>query len=96
MLGVPIVLNDICDVPTIHQIGYAYRRATNINSVNTLARSIWKLPTESGSVDSEAVAESIRRRIETDFQEDQVMLLEGWVLSLTEARQCALLSLIET
>lgn len=36
------------------------------------------------------LAEQVRR----DFQSERVILLDGWVLSLTEARQCALMTIL--
>jgi hypothetical protein len=38
-------------------------------------------------------AESIRSQIQADFAADRTVMLDGWVLSVTEARQCALFSL---
>jgi hypothetical protein len=31
--------------------------------------------------------------VETDFKSERLIVIKGWVLSQTEARQCALLSL---
>lgn len=35
----------------------------------------------------------VQERIRADFGAERTVLLEGWVLAVTEARQCALLSL---
>lgn len=35
----------------------------------------------------------ITNKIKTDFKDGRIILCNGWVLAITEARQCALLSL---
>ena len=34
----------------------------------------------------------INNKIHTDFEKNDIVTVKGWVLSLTEARQCALFS----
>jgi hypothetical protein len=36
----------------------------------------------------------LRRRRERDFRADQIVVLEGWIMSATEAQTCALVSLL--
>ena len=38
-------------------------------------------------------AMAIEQHVEMDFKSDKLILIKGWVISETEARQCALLSL---
>ena len=49
-------------------------------------------PSASGS----QVAQQIAQNIQLDFQSGRTIILNGWVLSITEARQCALHTLIYT
>jgi hypothetical protein len=44
--------------------------------------------------DPAALRERVRRRVRQDFAEDQVALVDGWILSITEARLCALAALL--
>lgn len=39
--------------------------------------------------------ERLRRQIVQDFTDGNTVLVDGWLLSVTEARQCALLSAID-
>ena len=41
-------------------------------------------------------AELLKQQISADFESGQVVCLKGWMLSVTEARQCALFSLLHT
>ena len=38
-------------------------------------------------------AMEIEKNVEMDFKSDKFIVIKGWVISETEARQCALLSL---
>jgi hypothetical protein len=43
--------------------------------------------------DPAALRERVRRRVRQDFAENQVRIVDGWILSITEARLCALAAL---
>ncbi|HNG63445.1 MAG TPA: hypothetical protein PLK54_06810, partial [Ferruginibacter sp.] len=45
------------------------------------------------SSDKEAVALLIEKKTLEDFNTSRILILKGWVISVTEARQCALFSL---
>jgi hypothetical protein len=44
--------------------------------------------------DLAVLRERVRRRVRRDFVEGQVALVDGWILSITEARLCALAALL--
>ena len=84
---------------TIHEIGEAYQKQTsNENNKTTLvkllAMDINGNPIDE-SADSALVASQLAKKIQQDFQQDKTVVVDGWVLSRTEARQCALFSLTE-
>lgn len=78
----PQSLSLIWDVQKINAIGDQYR--TN-NPDEASARSLVKLLI---TVPSEKMGE----RITNDFETGETVLVDGWILSVTEARQCALAS----
>jgi hypothetical protein len=43
--------------------------------------------------DPAALRERVRRRVRQDFAENQITLVDGWILSNTEVRLCALAAL---
>jgi hypothetical protein len=45
-------------------------------------------------LDPTVLRERVKRRVRQDFAEDQVTLVDGWILSITEARLCALAALL--
>ncbi len=46
------------------------------------------------AADAPATRAYLNARIQGDFDAGRTMILKGWVLSITEARQCALFSLV--
>ena len=45
---------------------------------------------------SQSIQARVDRRIQADFDHGRTVTLQGWILSQTEARQCALFSLLQT
>ena len=45
--------------------------------------------------DSALLKSFIERKIEKDFQNNNTLVVHGWVLAVSEARQCALFSLLQ-
>ncbi len=92
----PNDLSRFCDEGIIRDIGLSYRNMTpgeNEKKKLTdllLAGDDGKLTGES---DNEAVFELIEKKVRKDFKEDKLQVIKGWVISTTEARQCALFSL---
>ena len=79
-LETPDFLSHICDAPTIRQLGSVYRAQTPTEaSRETLIRLLRPGVTA--------------QTIKMDYANGDIVTLKGWVLSRTEARQCALFSL---
>lgn len=45
--------------------------------------------------DSLELKEFLQQKVQSDFESGNTVIVSGWVLSLTEARQCALFSLTQ-
>jgi hypothetical protein len=86
-------LLDMLGAERVRKIGAHYRAAVpNENSAAALRAAIsntghqrFRLPWSLGV--------SIERQVHDDFAAGRIVLVDGWVLSATEARQCALFSL---
>jgi hypothetical protein len=89
LLNTPKFLATICDVATIRKIGTDYRSKTPAESregeLNNLLTT--------GLDDSKDQTEELTRRIKDDFANNRTVTIDGYVISITEARQCALYSL---
>ena len=93
LLAHPQALSLIWDNELIKTIGNKYRSQVpdekNVRSlVNFLMEDI--------SGNKPLHAEPLEQKIKTDFKTGKTVLVNGWVLSVSEARQCALYSLTKT
>ena len=85
----PQLLSHIWDTGTITSIGNSYiSQAPKENSENDLARAL--IEDISGS--PEEMAKSLTEKVAYDFENGDIVMIDGWILSRTEARQCGLLS----
>lgn len=83
-LSTPQLLSLIWDEGTILSIGAKYReKYTEENSERDLARALFTNSTNQSYGKLEEMTQ-------TDFTEERMVIIDGWVLSKTEARQCAL------
>lgn len=93
LLAQPQSLSLIWNTEVIKTIGNNYR-AQVPDEKNV--RSLVNLLMEDLSDDKARLAESLEEKIKTDFETSNIVLVDGWVLSVAEARQCALFSQSET
>jgi len=99
VLSRPVELQHICDAKTIHDIGLAYQHQVagetgKSTLINLLAVDSNNQPIDERA-DSGLVASLVAKKVQQDFDQNKTIVVDGWVLSVTEARQCALFSLIE-
>lgn len=92
IIAEPFFLSHIWDTDSIIDMGKKYLSVVkDENTDQKLAKQIL-------NDDGERGVESIYRineQITNDFKNDRTILVDGWILSLTEARQCGLYSLIQ-
>lgn len=80
-LAHPEFLSHICDEATIRTIGTTYRTQTTTEAQQD--KLIELLNT----------SKDLEKDIQDDYSSGRIVIIKGWVLSLTEVRQCALYSL---
>lgn len=91
-LADPHSLSLIWDNETIKKIGNQYRlQMPSENSERPLVKSLKAAASEASLANSSNLEEVIKK----DFETGDTIIVDGWILSRTEARQCALFSLIE-
>jgi hypothetical protein len=91
----PYILSGICDDDTLRKIGSTYRKMVPAeDSKEKLLNLInKKLNLKDKSKDNSVLVNELELNVEQDFREEKIVRITGWILSTTEARQCALLSL---
>jgi len=72
-------------------VGTNYRKQIPVEDNET---SLVKLLSTDTNEDSSAI-EALKKEIKNDFEKGNTVMIDGWILSVTEARQCALFSIIQ-
>ena len=95
ILGKPEELAQICDLKTLKEIGMAYRGQTQSEADGDKLETLLLTDSSGNPVSSESdhsyIQSLMRKKIEHDFETGNIVIVKGWILSVTEARQCALL-----
>jgi hypothetical protein len=96
LLHQPRFLSQICDEKALREIGLAYlklkpseEKKNRLVDFLTEGSGGKKLNIKSSDKEVESF---LNNKIHTDFEKNDIVTVKGWVLSLTEARQCALFS----
>lgn len=88
-LNTPAFLGAMCDLQTIRKIGSDYRTTTPDENHED---QLHNLLTAGLDPDKDQSAQ-LNKKINDDFAAGRTVTIEGWVISVTEARQCALNSI---
>lgn len=96
VLQQPQFLSHICDAETLRAIGKSYRDKLPLNNREQLESKIMKEANGksiSKNSDNSIITTFLDKKIKQDFESGRTVVINGWVLSETEAQQCALFSL---
>jgi hypothetical protein len=88
-LNTPDLLAAICDSPTIRKMGTDYRTTTTNESREDQLTDLLT----TGLNQNKDQTQQLNTKIKADFAAGRTVTLEGYVISITEARQCALYSI---
>jgi hypothetical protein len=91
-LATPRLLDVLRDEAIVRDLGRRYlERFPDEDGPHTLAEAILA---DTRTTDTMPFPAWIANRVQRDFAEGRTVTLNGWILSVTEARQCALYSLL--
>ncbi len=88
----PSDLSEICNRKTLIKIGTRYRKLTGENNKEYLEELLRK----DAEIHNTNLKIGLRNKVTEDFSSGKIILIDGWLISITEARQCALLSISES
>jgi hypothetical protein len=91
-LALPQSLSMIWDNEMIMSAGSSYRLETPVEDSERqlVKRLLAGLPDN-----KDPIISNFEEQIKEDFDNGNIVIIDGWILSVTEARQCALFSLTE-
>jgi len=91
----PLFLSRLFDENTIKETGKAYlKKVSSEDDEDKLVQLLAGNDNIINSKDESAIHQYLDKKIHDDFETGNTVLVKGWVLAVTEARQCALFSLI--
>jgi hypothetical protein len=91
-LTLPLLFSHFADKKTITEAGLAYRKMfENENSQSALGQA---LSANKPTLDPDVLRSALEKQVKQDFVSGKIVMVDGWVLSVTEARQCALFSIV--
>jgi hypothetical protein len=91
ILATPESLLSIWDKETVDSIGSRYRKQWPEEHSETSLQKILDDLADNGPDKEKA----LKLAIQEDFKKGDTVIIDGWILARTEARQCALYSLIK-
>lgn len=95
-LGQPEFLSSISDPKTLSEIGAAYINKHPAEKKEDQLTGLLLTDNTGHSISKTAdLPLLLDQKITNDFKTGKTVVVSGWVLSVTEARQCALYSLVE-
>src|SRR5258707_5177664 len=90
-LAQPKFLSLLCDQSTIRMLGRAYRKLKPDETRDDISlKDLLSEKTNSNFLEKQPVSmdeSQIEKRIKQDFDTYNIVVVQGWVLSITEARQ---------
>jgi hypothetical protein len=92
----PYILSGFCDEGTVRNIGITFRNLFPAENSKEKLIDLLSRDLKSKQIslsDHSAVANQLEMNVEKDFKEGKFLTIKGWMISDTEARQSALLSL---
>jgi hypothetical protein len=92
----PFILSNFLDEESLRAIGNSYRHErpdenSKVKLLDALTGRMQGNQTDTNDMANQAM--EIEKNVEVDFKSYKLLVIKGWVISETEARQCALLSL---
>lgn len=92
----PRILGNFCSDEDIRAIGSSYRNFAPAESKKEKLIELL-LTDENGkqlnSKNNSSISDWLDARTDKEFKDDKTLVMAGWVITVTEARQCALYSL---
>ncbi len=86
----PVVLASFLEYDTLARLGESYlKRFPDERGRDTLLNALFNHK----SIERDHLENYLKKQIKQDYCQERIVQLDGWIFSLTEARQCALLYL---
>jgi hypothetical protein len=92
----PLLLSHMVDVKAITEAGLAYRKTHPDENDEYKLSQLILAGRDVSSANKNTIQALLDKQVTADFKLGKTVLVKGWVLSITEARQCALFSILKS
>jgi hypothetical protein len=92
----PLLFSHLVDVKAIKEAGLAYRKIHVVEDDKLKLSQLLLGDNDRAKLGKDEIQTLLDKRVINDFKTGNIVMLKGWVMSQTEARQCALFSIIKS
>lgn len=95
-IALPISLSYLLNEEALHEIGnlYLIKKWTQTKEKHIKKLLLENIDISNSSSDFYSISNKLEQKIKNDFESNRIVEIDGWILSETEAQQCALFMLI--
>ncbi len=90
----PLLFSHLADKRSIAEVGAAYRKSFPAEDNKMRLKQL--LLGDNTSTDKSIIQNLLDKHVVQDFKNGSTTVIKGWVLSVTEARQCALYAILNS
>jgi tRNA G26 N,N-dimethylase Trm1 len=92
----PLLFSHLVDAKAIREAGLAYRKTRTVEDDQQKLSQLLLSEKETASLNKNEIESMLDKQVTNDFEAGNTVMVKGWVMSLTEARQCALFSILKS
>ncbi|QHS56315.1 hypothetical protein GWR56_12485 [Mucilaginibacter sp. 14171R-50] len=91
----PLVFSHLADAKAIREAGTEYRKNHKTEDDRQKLSQLLLSDKDKASLGKDEIRAKLDKQVNEDFKAGNILVVKGWVMSITEARQCALFSIIK-
>ncbi|MDB5129522.1 hypothetical protein [Mucilaginibacter sp.] len=92
----PLLFSHLVDAKAIREAGLVYRKTHTVEDNQQKLSQLLLSEKETASLSKDEIESMLDKQVTNDFKAGNTVMVKGWVMSLTEARQCALFSILKS
>jgi len=92
----PLLFSHLVDAKAIREAGLAYRKTHTAEDDQQKLSELLLSEKDTASLSKNEIESMLDKQVTNDFKAGNTLMVKGWVMSVTEARQCALFSILKS
>ena len=95
-VALPLLFSHMVDIKAVKEAGAAYRKINPAEDDRSKLSGLLLGEHQQQKLNKNEIQTLLDKQVTSDFKTGNIVVADGWVMSRTEARQCALFSLIKS